>query len=92
MELSLNLLWINYYKKAGVACQEMQYGRKLNPPPLHNIDPPLHYYLMSRAYIDSTRRGHVTSRNGEILIVATNRPYFTLALLKPTQKEQGAFN
>ena len=42
--------------------------------------------LINDLLIDSTRRGHVTSRNGEIL------PVFALAALKPAQKEQGAFN
>ena len=31
-----------------------------------------------KAYIDSMRRGHVTSRKGEILTVTINKPLFSL--------------
>ena len=33
---------------------------------------------ISQGLIDSTRRGHVTSRNGKILIVSINRQQFSL--------------
>ena len=38
----------------------------------------VNYAIYHQGLIDSTRRGHVTSRNGEILIVTINRPLFSL--------------
>ena len=43
------------------------------PPPLAKF-----LYTAPRAYRLYTRRGHVTSRNGEILIVTISRPMFLL--------------